>query len=301
MSGIRSLLATITTDPILKSKLHDPTTPTQLDTIEALLSHAQPHRLSLLSSSDVDAFNYFITCFVWADILSQALDILPPSPAHQTTFRYTPLLEHGTLNTSKVMGAENWAMVSIYYTNILRDWKRDSVATNHLDVLELEARASVISIRLQTSLAAHILARQDLKSRQLDSSLVTEAFALACFVYLSVTVHGAHPSHPAVRQAFTRSLDSLLALPSRLLVRVAWPFVVTGCMALEGGEQVLLRGIVRRAAGKGEPCGTAVKALRVMKGCWAAREEAAGGGREQEAGYGWVEGMKRLGSRVLVI
>lgn len=315
MSGIRSLLATVTTDPVLELALYDPTNPTKLDTIEALLSHTQPCRLHLLSSSDIDSFKYFITCFVWADILSQALDILPPSPSHQTTFRYAPLLERNIFNLTKVMGAANWAMVSIYYTNILRDWQNCCLASSgHLspdDRVILHSRSEKISTRLESCLSQLRTERLSLTGLQLDSSLVTESFALACFVYLFVVVHGAHPAHSVVRAAFTRSLQALLSLPTRLLVRVAWPFVITGCFALEE-EQALFPSMLRRATAEGKACGTCGKGLRVMRAVWAQRDliaankeveerEIESGDGMSRRGVGWADGMRSMGVRVLIV
>ena len=123
------------------------------------------------------------------------------------------------------------------------------------------------------------------------SSLVTELFALAAITYFHVTISGAWPFLPAIRANVTRTLAALVALPSELLIRVSWPFAVTGCMVLEEGREVL-RGVVSRAEMGGHNIGTVWKGCVIVEECWRLRDK---GGE-----VGWVEAIGGLGEAILL-
>lgn len=100
-----------------------------------------------------------------------------------------------------------------------------------------------------------------------QSSLVTDVFALATLTFLHVTVSGAFPWLPRVRASVARTMETLVALPVGLLMRVSWPFAVAGCMVLEEQRDVV-RGVFEGRGGRGLNTGTVWKAMGAYLGSW---------------------------------
>jgi hypothetical protein len=276
-----------------------PERPERLDILEQIL---KDDKHQFLSPNDAAALKHFVTSFTWVDILSRASGLHPPAthkhPASQT-FDYLPLLEDRTLDLSCVMGCENWVFTGLVRIVLLEHAlaaRRDQLteAPHDPNALDPYSQAAVLEAMFESGIRGLVEARTGVQTEmELHSSLVTELFALAAITYLHVTVSGAYPWFPKVRVSVTRTLAALVALPEGLLIRVSWPFAVTGCMVLEEKQDVV-REVVFRAARAGINTGTIWKGMVVIEECWRLR------GGKVNAEVSWVTAMKSLGEKILL-
>jgi len=223
-------------------------------------------------------------------------------------------MENGTLDLSRVMGCENWVFVGIAQIILLEHALSSKSPTSRLQAskshdsstLDLHSRATVLEAMFERGIRDLMQARDtatgtELSKLELHSNLVTHLFALSALTYLHVTTLGAYPFLPAIRSSVRRSLDALESLPPELLIRVSWPYAVTGCMVREG-ERERVRGVVERAVAEGWNVGTCWKGGLVVERCWALRDEVAK--CEEVSGVGnevsWVCAMESLGEKILL-
>jgi C6 transcription factor Pro1 len=269
----------------------------RLDILEQILKD-DSHRI--LPRSATAALKHFVTSFVWVDILSRASGFHPSplSLPQAQVFNYLPLLEDSTLDLSRVMGCENWVFTGmariVCLEAALAAQPRGGGASHDPQALDLHSRATVLQTMLERGIRGLLEARAGLGSElEWQSSLVTELFARAALTYLHVTMVGAWPWLPSIRASVARTVEALEALPEEVLIRVSWPFAVTGCMVLEE-KQEAVRGVFSRATRKGVNTGTVWKGMTVVEECW--RLRGAGVGVE----VSWVNAMESLGEKILL-
>jgi C6 transcription factor Pro1 len=275
-----------------------PSPPQRLDILEQVLTD---DKHQILTSNDTAALNHFVTSFIWVDILSRASG-LPTSPSStplSQPFDYLPLLENNTLDLSRVMGCENWVFIGIAQIVMLESALVAQRAGCDPNALDCASRAAVLEVMFERGVRELLEARAraemgaGLTKLELQSSLVTELFALAALTYLHVTMSGAYPWLPKVRQSVARAMEALVALPMELLIRVSWPTAVTGCMVLEE-KQSVVREVVGKAQKAGINTGTIWKGMVVVEECWRLREERVGDE------VSWVHAMESLGEKILL-
>ena len=273
---------------VSKSSKHSQQQPKRLEVLEKILRGSESQSLP---SSDATALKFFVTGFIWVDILSCATGL---RTFDTDSFDYTGLLKDDSLQLDKVMGCQNWVMITILEIAILESWKR---AINPRDTLALQDfldQAMRLQYSLETGIANLLHARVGLTNLDLDGNLVTEIFADAALTYLHVVVSGACHALPEIRISVARALAALTLLPSRLLLRVSWPFCIVACMAgLE--QEASFRDIVERATRAGNPIGTVWKGIKVAEECWRLRRTKIGGE------VGWREAMANLELRILLV
>jgi C6 transcription factor Pro1 len=288
LQAARTFLSMIGTSATDSKTLRDmPEPPKRLDILDQIL---KDDKNQFLSRSDMLALNHFVTCFIWVDILSYATGLRTFNSA---TFDYLNLLEDGTLELNKIMGCQNWVMIIMAKTALLEEWKKQKYPTDNPNSPDLFSQATILEALLRRGIARLINARAELSGLDLDSNIVTELFACAAITYLHVVVSGAYPELPEIRESVTRTLMALAALPQRLLIRISWPFAITGCMAL-GEEQDLFRSLVLEATQTGANIGTIWKGLMVMEECWRINRNQVGGE------VSWTTAMKSLGYKILL-
>lgn len=292
-----------------KSLKKAPERPPRLDILEQIF---KDDKHQLLTQNDTRALKHFVTSFIWVDILSRASGLHPSPPTSKTThaasqaqpFDYLPFLEDSTLDLSHLMGCENWVFIGLARIITLeaslhayRETLKPHGATNPT-ALDLHSQATVLEAMLERGIRGLLEAREVTMMTELEmqSSLVTELFALAAITYLHVTVSGAWPFLPAIRANVARSLAVLCALPEELLIRVSWPFAVTGCMVLEEGRGVV-RGVVAKAQSAGLNIGTVWKGMLVVEECWRLRDDC---GSQVAGEVGWLDAMGSLGEKILL-
>lgn len=253
---------------------------------------ASPGRKGL-SSKILKALTFFITSFVWVDVIANASHGPPATNAKQ--FDYSPLLRNGSLKPQELMGCQSCLLVTITDITTLEARKNTQQEQVILSVVELVACATPSIDRLTLCvqiLEGKLCARPtNLKA---DSEAVNLFFAYAALVYLHTIVSGASPYTPEIKQNVTGCLEKLETFPSRLLIRVCWPFTVAGCMATEG-QYDRFRQVMKRTLNAKEQVGSAWKGLMVMEECWRLRES------EPSRVWCWRTAMKAMNMKVLLI
>ncbi len=300
-----------------KCAAYAPQQPQRLDILEKVFKNGEEHQL--LSSDDTAALKHFVTSFIWVDILSHASGLQNPKHPTSQAFDYLPLLEDSTLDLSHVMGCENWVFISlariIFLEHALRRRRRDPSSrtpddNSFPDALDPYSQAVVLEADLEQRIRGLLEARCAVATNQtqtqteldlkLHSSLVTELFALAAITFLHTTVFGANPRLPPIKANVARTMTVLAALPMHLLIRVSWPFTVTGCMALEQdeegqGQSQAVKEVLDRAHRAGLNTGTVLKGMFVVEECWRLRRLTG-----VAVGVSWVDAMKSLGEKILL-
>lgn len=259
----------------------------RLEVLEKILRESTSQ---FLSSSDITALKFFVTGFIWVDILSCASGL---RTFETDSFDYTSLLNDNTLELHKVMGCHNWVMIIMMKIANLDNQKKTIHLKDTLALQDFLDEATRLQCSLETGIANLLHTRPTVTHLQLDSNLVTEMFAHAALTYLHVTMSGPNPNISEIRISVARALSALILLPSRLLFRISWPFCIIACMA-SPEQETLFREVFQRALMAGEPIGTIWKGLRIVEECW--RLRSLWGGKE----LAWKEAMGSLGVKVLL-
>jgi hypothetical protein len=244
------------------------------------------------STDDLKALKFFITSFVWVDIIANATHGPPPfNPRH---FNYLSLLKNGYLKPQEIMGCQSCIMVAITEITALEAWKRTQIERGCLSVVQLVTRAATLDDRLNLGIQG-LESRLCINSTSLetDSEAVNLIFAYGALVYLHTIVSGASPHTPEIKHNVTRCLERLEVLPTRLLIRNCWPFTVAGCMATTD-QYGRFRDIVTRTSAAKQALGTTWKGIKVMEECWRLRKFEPGM-------WCWTSTMKKMNIKILLI
>ena len=261
-------------------------------------SHPSPLQTALKDSSSTDTLRtleFHVTCFVWVDIIANATFGSPTYTSRH--FDYIPLLQANRLKTQNFMGCHSSVMAKIAEITCLADWKTSQLLAKSLNTEELANRAASLDPWLTDEISKlEKLIVPNVTHSEEDSCVVTLQFAYAARVYLHVIVYGADIAAPELVLRVRQSVEILEALPSRLLIRVCWPFTITGCMADET-QHFKFQAIVARAAEKKQLLGMSWKGLIVMEECWRLRQAQL----EMQGDCEWRRAMKSLGTRILLV
>lgn len=284
----RALLDTLHTYKAPNSSCDQQETAVQSSSIDIALKDS--------SSPEIQKnFEFHVTCVVWIDIIANST---VGSPLEITRhFDYISYLRAGDLKTENIMGCHSSVMAEIAEITHLADWKTLQLYNKSLDAAELSARAMVIANRL-TCLIHESEKQAELEMTKVEagSRLVTLQFAWAAHIYLHVTAFGADADNPEIALRVGQSLEMLEALPNWLMIRVNWPFTITGCLAGTALHD-RFRGLVGRMAARKQPLGMTWKGLMVMEECWRLRQSRP----ETSADCGWKQAMESLGKRILLV
>jgi C6 transcription factor Pro1 len=244
------------------------------------------------STEDLEALRFFITSFVWVDIVANATHGPPPSnPGH---FDYLPLLRNGFLKPQEMMGCHSCIMISIVEVTTIEAWKNAQIEQGCLSVVELVTRAAPLNDNLTfgiQKLECNLCINST--SLRADSEAVNLIFAYAALIYLHTVVSGASPHIVEIKDNVTRCLERLEALPPRLFLRNCWPFTIAGCMANEH-QHDRFRNLVTRTSAAGQALGTTWKGLKVMEECWRLRKCEPGL-------WCWKSTMKHMNVKILLV
>lgn len=256
-------------------------------------------QFSTESLSDIAALDFYMTVYVWCDILRCACKGVPPSAG--SSFGYMAYLEEGRIRLDHVMGCRNWALISVRETSDLEARKLDMLESGTLEVQMLYRKAAAIENRLTSGLRTLPKRNDEPATLETDSNLVTEIFALSALVYLALVVSGNSHRTPTVRIGVAKCLAALKALPGHLLLRVAFPFVVAGCMA-DGEEKSEFRDVLLTAEVAGYPLGTLWNAMEVMEAFWFIRATTPDQSRVNgNTRVPWAIAMEHLEVKTLII
>ncbi|KAL5327824.1 hypothetical protein ACEPPN_005530 [Leptodophora sp. 'Broadleaf-Isolate-01'] len=252
------------------------------------------------SLSDLAGLDFFMTTYVWSDILRCACFGLKPSSSH--SFQYLNYLEEGRIRLDRVMGCRNWGMIAIREITDLEAWKIDMQKRGTLDIPVMYRKGTAIESRLTnglSSLKEHSSAQTYIDQ---DCDLTTEIYAISAQIYLAIILWGNSPHTPAVRVTVASCLAAIKALPQHLIIRIAFPFCVAGCMASDE-EKNDFRTVLYNVESGGFPLGMLWNCLDIMEEFWMMRD----GGKPDSkpvtgnSGCPWTIAMEKMGTRALLI
>jgi hypothetical protein len=257
------------------------------------------------SPSDLQALEFFITSFIWIDIIANATFGPPPLTTTSTNFTYLPSLHAGLFQPSNVMGCRSCIMISITEITHLERWRDDHLAHGTLSIMALAARATFLNDAIETGIREIETALTVLRQRgevtddvtDVDGGQVNIIFAHAALVYLHTVVSGAgNPAIKEIKQNVERCIARIEELPAHCVIRITWPMTISGCMATGGDVQRRFAAVLRRTVERGEQLGSTWKGLKVMEECWRLRVE-------EPDGRGWDcrRTMERMGMKILLI
>ena len=237
----------------------------------------------ILSSflSDIAGLDFFMTSYVWTDIMRCANVGLKPSM--RDSFFYLEYLEEETIQMDRLMGCRNWAMISLRQISGLEAWRnemlgglkdpvlsRNSGGIDNLIVPLLSDKSKQIEARLKTGLASIPSNMDRLTTHDREVELVTNIFGLSAVLYLAIVVSGSFGTLPKVQDDVLAALSAMEALPRHLLMRVTWPYCVAGCLA-EGDAKDSFRRLLSETRADGHPTGQLWNALDLMEEFWRIR------------------------------
>lgn len=232
--------------------------------------------------SEIAGLDFFMTSYVWSDIMRCANVSLTPSM--QDSFFYLNYLEEGRIQMDRLMGCRNWAMISIREISGLEAWRnemlgglKDPVLTGHLSGIDnlivslLTEKSGQIEARLKRGLSSIPIDMEGMTKHDQESELVTNIFGLSATIYLAIVVSGSFGRLPQAEGDVLRALSAMKALPKHLLMRVSWPFCVAGCLA-EGCLREDFRQLLSETRAEGHPMGQLWNALDLIEEFWKSRE-----------------------------
>ncbi|KAF1829674.1 hypothetical protein BDW02DRAFT_137015 [Decorospora gaudefroyi] len=186
------------------------------------------------------------------------------------------------IHLSTIIGCRNGIMRSIAETSMLDTWKKEQVATDSLNVMDLVDRASHIAQSLKSDVFEYqngnitrsvpdsrALGPLDIASNTLASSKSTLIWAHAAQLYLTVVVSGWQLSNPDIRTNVAQIIALLEDVPPYQLRALVWPICVAGCLALEEEEPFFLR--LFAGLGKVHTAGALDDARQIMEKVWRRR------------------------------
>jgi hypothetical protein len=246
-------------------------------------------------SLDAVILKYYVQSYAWADILCCATFGLKRPFANP--FQYLRLIEDGKLDLCSLMGCYNEVMADILKIALFKDWKETMQVSARLSVRELVDRSNHLERNLCHKLRQLLEERSHLTQQiEVDKSFVTELYIRSALVYLHTVISGPSIYIPEIRVHVEKALEALLALPSRLVLRISWPFCIAACMAADQ-QQAQFRGIASNAIQAGYLVGTVVKGLQIAEECWRMRRSSL----ISPVSVEWTAAMKSLNVRVLLI
>ncbi|KAL5592406.1 hypothetical protein FOBRF1_013432 [Fusarium oxysporum] len=128
-----------------------------------------------------------------------------------------------------------------------------------------------------------------------DIAMITLIWAYGARVFLQVVIAAIMSEQSSIDQTFVNTcLEKFEALPTRLVIRTAWPYTITGCMAMSKSQHHRFRQILNQVLQEAQAPGITWKGLIVMEECWRLRRT------QPDQFFGWREAMESLGARVIL-
>lgn len=251
---------------------------------------------SPMSTDQQRTLEFFVTAFVWVDIMAGAATG-PRRFRHHPKFNYLPLLHQKMIQPRRIMGCQTPIMIAMAKITETEAWKEEQEKRRCLDLKHLSTKLSTVEANIKGCIQEVGLdptTPLTPTSLEADSNAVTVLYAYAALIYLHVVLSGPLPQNPGIEENVTRCLEMLEVLPPRLFMRVCWPFTVAGCMATET-QYERFQALLPRVLAERVPPGLTWKGLLVMEKCWHLRSS----GEDGEC-Y-WRTAMKGMGLKILFI
>ncbi|RAO73421.1 uncharacterized protein BHQ10_009433 [Talaromyces amestolkiae] len=253
-----------------------------------------PSQSVYVPSAEQAAFRFSSALLLYDDIIASTVSQQQPKlyEYHQCLLNSSDGTEP-IINFETVMGCQNWVLLHISETATLDMWKQGCQSAGNLSMLDLVHRATPIKDSLERQLTQLEEDMVDPDSRQPSSllerfttgdshpktssaqtALVTQIWAHATLLYLSVVVTGWQPASIDARYHVDKIIELLTfrISPPALLRAIVWPFCVAGCLA----EPVRIPHF-RAIADALQPSsifGTVRKALEIMEDVWRNQDAA---------------------------
>jgi C6 transcription factor Pro1 len=246
-----------------------------------------PHNKPLPNTADQSACIFFVTLLLFIDIVaSTCLGRSPSLQTYHQTLLSSESGEESPIKLEAVFGCHDWALMAIADISALCAWKRDARQNGKYSVVDLVDSARPISKALDDGLAS-ISAYSGTPSSQASGlegyytryekivdqkmiSIVTQIWAYAARIYLSVTLSGWQTNASDIQASVAEILSLLQTVKSPAQLRsLSWPICIAGCVALpaQDGE---FRNIINTARSLRE-FGTLLSALQIMEAVWRSR------------------------------
>lgn len=239
-------------------------------------------------SAEQAAFRFSSALLLFDDIIASTVSQEQPK-----LYEYHHCLLHSSdgteppINFEAVVGCQNWALLHIGEIAILDVWKQECRRDGNLNMMGLVHRATPI----KDSLEAHLTRLENIgvpaprqgssllemftteysqhsKTPSAQTALVTQVWAHAALLYLSVVVSGWQPASVDIRYHVDKIIELLTfrISPPALLRTMVWPFCVAGCLA-EPARRPHFREIAD-ALQPSSVFGTVCKASEIMENVW---------------------------------
>lgn len=266
--------------------------------LQTVQPEIDPIRHLLVNPIDTDeakSLAFFVAAFAWVDILASASTGSGSSKA--TDFEYASLLYENLIDPSRIMGCHSRIMAAICSINALTAWKVASYKEANSNRAEFLEKASAIESTIDGCLREAknaISAHPSSGSVNIDSELITVIYGYAARIYLHLIISKYQSPRGTISEDTHRILENLEVLPTRLFIRVCWPFAVAGCMATDESDQGRFGALVARVVAERQVLGFTWKALIVMEECWRLRRCRGGD-------WCWRTTMRHMGLRILFI
>ncbi|KAF3403337.1 Transcriptional regulatory protein UME6 [Talaromyces pinophilus] len=246
-------------------------------------------------SAEQAAFRFSSALLLFDDIIASTVSQEQPK-----LYDYHRCLLHSSdgteppINFETVVGCQNWVLLHISEIAMLDTWKQGCKSAGNLNMIDLVHRATPIKDSLEAHLTQLGKNMADPGSRQgsillemfmvgysqhsktpsAQTALVTQVWAHATLLYLSVVVSGWQPASVEVRYHVDKIIEllTLRISPPALLRTMVWPFCVAGCLA-EPARIPHFRAIAD-ALQPSSVFGTVRKALEIMENVWRNQDAA---------------------------
>lgn len=293
------------TSNTMVSLLH-PSRTTSVWSVERNLKNSLP-------SIDEIARDFLVGTFVWLDILASASTRSQPFLSEHLSY-LNVCCSGSVIELDKLMGCENWVMISIASISELENRKRDNELAKHRNEdqsyryskTKVHERSKEIEMALNNGLEMNeqSLNRHHELTSSAPSSLgklsrtdilhITGVFAHSALIYLHVVFLGANPNIPQVSTRVSRSISSFKDLSDlKLLKNMIWPLCVAGCMA-QSDKKGFFRELIEKVDFETTHPGNIWKAYEIMKECWRLRAN-------NDCDVDWTKAMQSMGLQILLV
>ncbi|SCO19148.1 related to C6 zink-finger protein PRO1A [Fusarium fujikuroi] len=252
--------------------------------------------LSSLPEGDVRRLSLQLSIFnfIWIDVLATstfgAMSYCP------CAFDYLPLLDSGAIRSQDFMGCQ-----SQVFAIVTRIARLEQLQLMHQDFAGPELQRQYRGLEQKLDYVCQIL-QEDIESiagetsiLHLDAAKISLIWAYGARVLLQVVIAPIMPEQSGIDQTFVnRCLEEMEALPTRLVMRSAWPYTIAGCMAMSESQHHRFRQILNQVLQEAQAPGITWKGLIVMEECWRLRR------MHPNQVFGWREAMESLGARVIL-
>ncbi|KAF5656111.1 Zn2 Cys6 DNA-binding protein [Fusarium circinatum] len=257
--------------------------------------------LSSLPEGDVRrrSLQLSIFNFIWIDVL--ATSTFGAASYCPCAFDYLPLLDSGTIRSQEFMGCQSQVFAIVSRIARLEQLQLMQQGEIHQEFTGPELQRQYCELEQQLDHVCQTL-QEDIEGLasvppglDLDAAMISLIWAFGARVLLQVAIAPMMFEQSSMGQTFVNlCLEKLETLPTRLVMRTAWPYTITGCMAMSESQHHRFRQILHQVLQEAQAPGITWKGLIVMEECWRLRRMHPG------RFFGWREAMESLGARVIL-